>query len=1005
MAPERQKVIQSAEKMVARGRIQAAIDEYRKVLERHPNDTSTLNRVGDLFARLNKMPKAIELFQQTAESFGKQGFFVKAIAIYKKIIRLDPGQIRAYEALADLYNRQGLTGDSLAQYQVVADYYEKHDDQSAALGVYENMVGIEPNNPSRRLKLAAMLQSQDLLSKALEQYYEIASLMLSHSRGEEALQVLIGALDVDAKDLEFVERALVALKESGFDALATKLLHTAIGKNPLARNLEAEFSALPAGEAQAVEPEPVAAEPEPEVEAAPEPTPEEVAATLDEIESAEEVDLPEILEEEDVEHEAEAEVVAEAEEIEASSEVEFELDPSEIELEVEADIEVAAEADLDGRATIALPTPPQEAGEAGLTEVELEADVELEVEDEVEVEAAVEVETEVEAEPDELEIDLEIEYDDVPEAVAEAVEVEEPEVAGEAVAVDEPEAVEETIAADEPEAVEEAIAVDEPEVVEESAGVEEPEIVTEAIDEPQVIEEVGTVDEPEAVEEAVAVEEPEAAEAQVEVDEPEVVEEPVAVDEPAVSEGPEAVEESVEEPDRRPEVVAEAPAPAPKMADLAVSGESIKLLIEAEVLTRYGMNDMAIAVLERVLEADPEHSEALARLTKLQIRNEQLDEAVVSANRLAGLVAARGEPKSWSEVREMLEERGVRFSSGVFVAPKVEEPEPVAEVEVEQTLEVEAEAAPVEEAATDEPVAAGEPEVEAPGADADLDFVLEEIGAEPEAVAPAPVEEAPEPPEISEEAIEQLVEEVTQEESPQAPVQFTEDVLAGVIEEIERGVPEPTGADTAGSAVEAPVRDAEKDLDWLRELESSKSEPEPEDEPSDGFGDDFVDLATELEAELVEAGDLDDELLPNLGEQSLEDIVEGFRQGMAETLSDEDFDTHYNLGVAYREMGLIDEAIGEFQMAAKDPRYLVECCSLLAASFVDKEFYDLAIQWYEKGIDSPVIDEESRLGLLYELGTLLIGTGQANEARQRFLEIYGLNSNYRDVVARLEELG
>ena len=69
MAKDRQKVIQAAEKLAARGRIQAAIDEYRKVLDRHPNDTTTLNRVGDLYVRLNRLPKAIDLFQKTAESF------------------------------------------------------------------------------------------------------------------------------------------------------------------------------------------------------------------------------------------------------------------------------------------------------------------------------------------------------------------------------------------------------------------------------------------------------------------------------------------------------------------------------------------------------------------------------------------------------------------------------------------------------------------------------------------------------------------------------------------------------------------------------------------------------------------------------------------------------------------------------------------------------------------------------------------------------------------------
>ncbi len=103
-------------------------------------------------------------------------------------------------------------------------------------------------------------------------------------------------------------------------------------------------------------------------------------------------------------------------------------------------------------------------------------------------------------------------------------------------------------------------------------------------------------------------------------------------------------------------------------------------------------------------------------------------------------------------------------------------------------------------------------------------------------------------------------------------------------------------------------------------------------------------------------------------------------------------------------MGLVDEAIGEFQLASKDPRYLVDCCSLLAACFMEKGFEELAIKWYRRGLDSPHIGEDEMLGLLYELGNVYMAMGEIESARETFVEIYGTNSNYRDVVAKLEEL-
>ena len=203
---------------------------------------------------------------------------------------------------------------------------------------------------------------------------------------------------------------------------------------------------------------------------------------------------------------------------------------------------------------------------------------------------------------------------------------------------------------------------------------------------------------------------------------------------------------------------------------------------------------------------------------------------------------------------------------------------------------------------------------------------------------------------------------------------------------------------------DAPAAAAD-DLSWLDEVPTT--ETAEADDLAGVFESeaDFFDLASEIERELEsEEGLLDEDLVSVPEEQSLEEIVEGFKKGMAETLSAEDYDTHYNLGIAYREMGLIEEAISEFQLAAKDHRYLVDCCSLLASCFVEKGFPDLAVKWYNEGLSSPIITEEETLGLVYELGALYMSMGETEEARLRFVEIYGVNSDYRDVGTKLAEL-
>ncbi len=88
----------------------------------------------------------------------------------------------------------------------------------------------------------------------------------------------------------------------------------------------------------------------------------------------------------------------------------------------------------------------------------------------------------------------------------------------------------------------------------------------------------------------------------------------------------------------------------------------------------------------------------------------------------------------------------------------------------------------------------------------------------------------------------------------------------------------------------------------------------------------FADLAEEVAREIETAGAAEP---VEVEAPTVEEIVASFKQGVAENLSPEDYDTHYNLGIAYREMGLIEEAIGEFEIAIKSPDYMIGCCSLL----------------------------------------------------------------------------
>ena len=126
--------------------------------------------------------------------------------------------------------------------------------------------------------------------------------------------------------------------------------------------------------------------------------------------------------------------------------------------------------------------------------------------------------------------------------------------------------------------------------------------------------------------------------------------------------------------------------------------------------------------------------------------------------------------------------------------------------------------------------------------------------------------------------------------------------------------------------------------------------------------------------------------------------------------TDEDPETHYNLGVAFREMGLLDEAIGELQKVCQSvdrghpfPQ-IMQTYTWLAQCFLDKGVPEAAIRWYEKALKLPSLDEEARVALHYELGSSFETAGNKDAALKHFTEVYGSNIDYRDVAERIKSL-
>ena len=126
--------------------------------------------------------------------------------------------------------------------------------------------------------------------------------------------------------------------------------------------------------------------------------------------------------------------------------------------------------------------------------------------------------------------------------------------------------------------------------------------------------------------------------------------------------------------------------------------------------------------------------------------------------------------------------------------------------------------------------------------------------------------------------------------------------------------------------------------------------------------------------------------------------------------ADEDPETHYNLGIAFREMGLLDEAIGELQKACQSfdrghpfPQ-IMQTYTWLAQCFLDKGVPEASVRWYDKALNVPGIDGETRVALHYEMASAYEACGDKPSALQHFTTVYSSNIDYRDVAERVKAL-
>ena len=822
MATSRDQLLQSAEKYVGKGKLEQALKEYLRVLDDNPKDIATLNRVGDLYVRMNRAAESIPFFTRIADFYSRDGFFLKAIAIYKKINKIDPARLEVYDRLADLYHKQGLTQDARSQYQVLADHYLKNGKTEEAVAAFKKMASVDPNDLRIQVKLADLYRSTNQVDQAVMQYGLIGSMLLRRGAHDEAAAVFQKALELSPSDAGIQKnlvRSLLAQKNpSAAIAILKAAPRTADSLSLLA---EAQLELGQRGDAAKTA---------------------EQAIALD------------------ARHESGRMLLSRVRIAESSYDAAFAA------VAPLVDAAIAARDFLRAAAALAPIYSAEPSHSSTLEKLAEVREAEGNVSDAGKLRLALAQEEERRG--------------DLSSAVANYRRV--------------------------------------------LAALPDQEDALSRLRELAPSENFAARGAQELI---------------VDIDEGPLSEVEILTD-------PETPVTSATLP---PSAAAASVAPVRSQEDQEIE----TLVVEAEVFAKYGLTDKAVERLRILVRRRPDLLPARERLVALM--QESSNPAL--SQEAEGLATVYRELGRAGDAQALLGRLGL-------VSTAVEEP--AARSAATAAIEIPFDEFNLAPAA----VEAGPEFVDDFGSET-LRFSATDLGID---VSPAA---APVPASAVSRRLSPL-------ESP-APVDsdFVSYEELGTLlgDEMHKA---------GGTPAPAPAP------------------PPPSVEDHNLFADEqqFFNLAEELEKEL--ADDAPPSSAPAMagaeGEASLEEIFREFKKGVEQQLSAEDYETHFNLGIAYKEMGLVDEAIGEFQLASKDPARAVECCSMLGLCFLEKGMPQLAVKWYRKGLDAGDIEEMVTVGLLYDLGCVYQDTGEVDLAYRTFLEVYGLNTNYRDVVHRVTEL-
>ena len=224
--------LHSAQLFASRGQFDAAINEWKKLSAESPGDGSIFNSIGELHLKRNATNDAVAAFVQAANAFRAEGATLKAIATFKKILKLDPSRYDVFRHLGDLNAERGLLSSAVQDYLTLGKHYLKAGKSKDALDIYKKIVSQDPSNLDAQQRVAELCLQENMQDEATKVYLQLGRERSAQQRYAEAKDAYQAVLRIDPANSEAAQFIEHFKKTGGNPSRAAKTGAGSVGGPP-----------------------------------------------------------------------------------------------------------------------------------------------------------------------------------------------------------------------------------------------------------------------------------------------------------------------------------------------------------------------------------------------------------------------------------------------------------------------------------------------------------------------------------------------------------------------------------------------------------------------------------------------------------------------------------------------------------------------------------------------------------------------------------------------------